>query len=194
MSQQPDYNLLFDGLVRVLEVDQSIADRPGLMAYGWIITYKNQLIARGYGTYADTRQATSNRAEYLALIEGLEALLDLNVGNECIQISGDAKCVIDQLNETKPVKSVATIPLYLRASHLLKRFSRVEFQWIPRKNNREADRLTRYALHQLQQDQSTFQGTLRAISRNDQLNSKNWLFPVLDIRVYQRHKAQMILG
>ena len=52
--------------------------------------------------------AGSNAAEYLALIEGLEALEDLRIGNEPVEVRGDAKCVIDQMLGHAAVSSPLT--------------------------------------------------------------------------------------
>ncbi|HEU0291561.1 MAG TPA: hypothetical protein VFR47_02430 [Anaerolineales bacterium] len=65
-------------------------------------------IARGFGVFLPICVVGSNVAEYLALIEGLEALADLRIGEAAIEIRGDAKCVIDQMLRYAPVSSPLT--------------------------------------------------------------------------------------
>lgn len=102
------YILQFDGMLRASSDEWPV--NVGLLGYGWIIKKKDMEIACGFGVYLRTCMAASNAAEYLALIEGLEALTDLQLREAAIEIRGDAKCVIDQMLGYAGVSS----PLNLR--------------------------------------------------------------------------------
>ncbi len=122
-----------------------------LMCYGWLIFHNQHQVAQGYGSYTHRNVSSSNGAEYLALIEGLEALSDLRLQNENILIMGDAKSVIDQMQGTAEATSPRIQLLYLRAMQTSQNFSRLVWRWVPRQQNREADQLSRKALRNIRQ-------------------------------------------
>ena len=134
------YILLFDGMFRSLH---SWTQRTGLMGYGWIIFKRESIIAHGFGMFIQRENATSCISEYLALIEGLEALADLHVGNAPVEVRGDAKFVINQMTGIASVNSVGIRHLYKRALKLAQGFNNLSWVSIPRKENRYADTLSR---------------------------------------------------
>ncbi len=143
----PMYLLEFDGMLR------SSSDiwpaNVGLLGYGWIIKRNNSEIARGFGVFMRRCMAGSNVAEYLALIEGLEALVDLRIDSEMIEIRGDAKCVIDQMTGQASVSSPLTHTLHNRARKISKRFKSLTWVWVPRRENKHADKLSRRSFRYL---------------------------------------------
>ena len=158
----------------------------GFMCYGWLIYKNGEVIARGHGGYICDRDATSSRAEYLALVVGLEALWDLDIRRqEPISIIGDAKSIIDQMQGFAAVNSNSIRPLFRRAKKLSKRFTNLGWSWTPRKLNHLADRLTRKAMRQIRQDRLSYEAHLRAIeSCRDKVPSGK-ILSLLDLRVYQ---------
>jgi hypothetical protein len=61
---------------------------------------------------------------------------------------------------------------------------------MPRKNNKEADKLTRRAMKQVRSDQSTYQATLQAIAPGKKWGKSHKKFlPVIDLRIYQPQLA-----
>lgn len=157
------------------------APKPGVMCYGWLITRHGVVIARGHGGYARREETGSNLAEYLALIEGLEALLDMGCSEEKIEVIGDARSVIEQMMGRAAVHSAATRPVYRRATRLAAHFRRLRWTWTPRKKNHEADALTRRALRQIYADRERYDAAVRAVWHTPQKR----LFSLLDLRVYQ---------
>ncbi len=141
--------LQFDGLFRGAPQDYHLSDDAGFMCYGWVILRDGMVIARGHGGYASSQDASSNVAEYLGLIEGIEALLDMQATNEAILICGDAKSVIEQMQGRASVTASSIKPLHRRASKLANHFARIFWNWTPRRNNHTADSLTRRALRQI---------------------------------------------
>src|SRR5512142_2678209 len=141
--------LQFDGLFRGAPHDLHLRNDAGFMCYGWVILRDGFVIARGHGGYASAQDASSNVAEYLGLIEGIEALLDMQATKEMIIICGDAKSVIEQMQGRASVSASSIKPLHKRASRLVHHFPRILWTWTPRRNNHTADSLTRRALRQI---------------------------------------------
>ncbi len=171
--------LQFDGLFRGAPQDLHLRDDAGFMCYGWVILRDGVVIARGHGGYASAQAASSNVAEYLALIEGIEALLDMQVTSELIVICGDAKSVIDQMQGRASVSASSIKPFYRRACRLIQQFSRILWTWTPRRHNHTADQLTRRALRQIraypQQYERAFQGNHQSMR----------IHSLLDLRMFQ---------
>jgi ribonuclease HI len=179
------YTLRFDGLFRGIGGKTRNETRAGFMCYGWIIIKYGKMIARGHGAFGRGIEATSLIAEYLALIEGLEAMLDLQAEDEPVKVVGDAKSVIDQMQGLAEVNSPSIIPLYRRAKRLSTHFENLTWSWTARKNNREADRLTRRAMRQLKLDRENFEAAVQTINQNSEDQKKTRrLIDLLNLRVY----------
>jgi len=156
--------LRFDGLYRTVSPNNDPHEKTGLMCYGWVIFRHGRQVAHGHGAYARLDDASSNSAEYLALIEGLSALRDMGVENEPIEVIGDARSVIDQMLGQAGVSSPQARPLYQRARRIARHFDRLSWTWQPRRDNHAADLLTRRALRQVRSDlESTRQALLAAL-------------------------------
>jgi ribonuclease HI len=129
--------------------------------------------------------ASSNIAEYLGLIEGLEALLDMGAEDEAVEIIGDARSVIDQMVGRAAVNSPSTRPLYRRAQRLANRFHRLLWTWTPRRKNHAADQLTRRAMRQIRANARQYRETIHALEMERQPARSKDFFPLLNLRVYQ---------
>lgn len=175
--------LRFDGLFKEVPGAPD-GYKAGFMGYGWLILKRGVVIAHGHGVFAHGQVATSNTAEYLALIEGLEALLDMGMQAEKIEIIGDAKSVIEQMRGVSAVSSPQTKVLHRRADQLAQRFGRVYWSWTPRKNNRDADQLTRRAMRQITRDPKDYEAALSLIQPWNKNHHYGYL-PLADLRVYQ---------
>lgn len=132
------------------------------MCYGWLIYENNLVIAKGHGSYTHREVASSNGAEYLALIEGLEALKVLGLKNEAVMVVGDAKSVIDQMQGFAEVTSTRIKTLHRKAVRLSQKMAGLQWLWVPRRDNKAADQLTRHALRQVHMENNE---TLSAIGR-----------------------------
>ena len=137
----PMYTLHFDGMLR--SSDNDWPKHFGLLGYGWLIQQDGTEVARGFGVFLRNCRAGSNAAEYLALIDGLDALADLQINHEQVEIRGDAKCVIDQMTGAATVSSPLTRILHKHARRLSRRFPSLTWTWVPRRENRHADSLSR---------------------------------------------------
>lgn len=89
---------------------------------------------------------TSNEAEYLAVIAGLELLLQRYPG-AAVRCLTDSQTVVDQIAGRSAVHAAALQPLHARATMLVQRFGQIEFVAIPRELNRLAHVLAWEALN-----------------------------------------------
>jgi ribonuclease HI len=96
-----------------------------------------------YGLAA--HNSTNNVAEYTGVIKALEWLIANSYQNESIVIKGDSQLVIQQIKRKFKVQSANIIPLYRDAVSLISRFKHIQFELIPRVQNKEADRLSNLA-------------------------------------------------
>jgi ribonuclease HI len=87
---------------------------------------------------------TNNVAEYLGCILGLEQCVNLEIKN--LIIEGDSQLIIKQLLGEYKVKSETMIPLYEKATTLLKFFDNIEIKHVYRKFNKRADELSNLGL------------------------------------------------
>lgn len=174
--------LEFDGLFRNTDNKHTSA---GIMCYGWRILRGKRVIAHGHGTFARGQNANSNIAEYLALVEGLEALLDMGTSDERVVVFGDAKSVICQMQGLASVSSPAVKPLHTRAMRLARHFNNLRWQWLPRKHNRGADLLSRHALKHLWHDPALYESIINRLKNAARAGLSNRLMDMGGLRVYQ---------
>jgi ribonuclease HI len=177
--------LQFDGLYRA-EGKNSC----GYMCYGWVIFRGKTPIGHGYGVYTRGKNANSSAAEYLALIEGLEALLDMGVGEEEIEIIGDAKSVIYQMQGVAAVSSDSIRSLHHQAHRLANHFNCLTWTWKPRRQNRFADALTRHALQHMRSNPRSSQAAFESLHPGGRSASTH-LEQTMDLRIYQPTAALM---
>jgi ribonuclease HI len=124
-------------------IDGAAKNNPGPAGIGVVICQEGEVI-KNISEYIG--EATNNFAEYTALIYGLqEALIDKA---EAVKINSDSQLLCRQLNKEYKVKSPAIIGLYNQARRLLSVFKQVSIKYIPRKNNRGADKLANAAIKQ----------------------------------------------
>jgi ribonuclease HI len=148
----PVYTLSFDGLFRG---SKEVA-MAGFMCYGWVLQKYDQLLAKGYGVAARGTDATSNIAEYLALIDGLQTLVDLRVKHGPVHVVGDAKVVINQMRGRSRITADRVVPVHEEASTLAANLKITAWRWVPRRQNKAADMLTRRALREFRADRNEF--------------------------------------
>jgi ribonuclease HI len=129
-------------MVYTLRFDGCCKPNPGEIGIGAIVLNQDKKMIieisekGGFGT--------NNQAEYTAIIRGLEELLKTYSGELLVQ--GDSQLVINQLKGEWNVKKRNLIPLYERVKELEVRFSKIEYEWIERNENKEADKLSAQAL------------------------------------------------
>jgi ribonuclease HI len=97
---------------------------------------------RGLCRYIGT--ATNNVAEYLALIEGLNAVSEWTPDR--VEVYLDSKLVVEQVRGNYRVKNAALAPLHARALQLIAALPEVEVRHVEREKNKGADALANRAI------------------------------------------------
>ncbi|WP_166022867.1 bifunctional RNase H/acid phosphatase [Streptomyces chilikensis] len=134
----------------VIEADGGSRGNPGPAGYGAVVAD-----AATGEVLAETAEylgvTTNNVAEYSGLIAGLRAVrelaaAELAAGDEVsVRVRMDSKLVVEQMSGRWKIKHPGLAPLAERARGLLPP-ERVTYEWIPRKENKHADRLANEAM------------------------------------------------
>lgn len=119
----------------------------GIATYGYVVYRDNQKIAEGSGLACEpfSWNSSNNVAEYTALVKALEYLVENGLTDKQVVVRGDSQLVIRQMIGWYSVKSERIKPLYEKAVELASKFKEIEFEWIPREYNEEADNLSHKA-------------------------------------------------
>jgi ribonuclease HI len=115
----------------------------GVAAYGYLVYRNSELIHKGFGGIGEGKGMTNNVAEYEGLLAAVQWIVDEEIEDE-ILIKGDSQLVIKQMKGEYRVNS-ATSKKYVPEIKKLLQAKRVNFVWIPREENEEADKLSRVA-------------------------------------------------
>lgn len=126
----------------VLQSDGAARGNPGRAGAGAVLFDASGAVVAELRR--DLGIATNNRAEYEALLMGLEAARAY-VPDELV-VRLDSELVVKQLRGEYRVKSAALRPLVERALLLLRGFPRVRVEHVPRSGNAHADRLANEAI------------------------------------------------
>jgi ribonuclease HI len=86
---------------------------------------------------------TNNLAEYEAVRKGVELLSEARA--EAVEVFGDSKLVISQPTEEYRCESESLFPLWMQCRELMTQFRYINFYYIPRSQNVEANDLTQKA-------------------------------------------------
>lgn len=111
---------------------------------------EGQTIHSEYGLAAEsfTNDARSNNvAEYTGIIKALEWMLLNKIGEdkEMIIVRGDSQLVVNQIKGKWKVRAPRIVPLHQKVMSLVSKFKVIDIGWIPREQNKEADRLSNKA-------------------------------------------------
>jgi len=124
----------------IIYTDGASSGNPGPAAIGVVIRdEQGKVIAKISEAIGRT---TNNRAEYFALISGLEEALRL--GAERVDLRMDSELIVRQL--TGKYRSKELKALHKQTLQLLRKFKSYSIEHIPRERNKDADALTRHAL------------------------------------------------
>jgi probable phosphoglycerate mutase len=126
----------------IVEADGASRGNPGAASYGAVVRDGDSgellaELAEALGT------ATNNVAEYRGLIAGLEAAAALDPQAR-IRVRMDSKLVVEQMSGRWQVRHPDMKPLAARARALSG--GDVSYQWVPRAENKHADRLANEVL------------------------------------------------
>jgi probable phosphoglycerate mutase len=125
-----------------LYTDGAARGNPGPAGLGVVIEDESGARLRGLCRYIGI--ATNNRAEYLALIEGLTAASEWKPDR--LEVFLDSQLVVEQVNGRWKIKHADLQPLARQAQALLKEFPSVTLSYVPREKNKGADALANRAI------------------------------------------------
>lgn len=135
-SKQNNFIIFFDGLCEPV-------NPGGVGAYGYIIYYDGKAVKKGCKVIGEGSGITNNIAEYSALKRSIERLNEIDIDGKVI-VKGDSQLVINQMKGIWQVKSNTSRKFVPEIKKLIGK-RKVIYQWIPRKQNTEADMLSRVA-------------------------------------------------
>jgi ribonuclease H / adenosylcobalamin/alpha-ribazole phosphatase len=126
----------------VIEADGGSRGNPGPAAYGAVLKDADtgEVIAEDGSTIG---VASNNVAEYSGLIAGLK-LAEAFAPDADIEVRMDSKLVVEQMSGRWKIKHASMKPLALEANRLAP-FG-TTYTWVPREQNKHADRLANEAL------------------------------------------------
>jgi ribonuclease HI len=123
-------------------VDGGSRGNPGPAAWGVaVLDEQGQCVEGHSGTIG---HATNNVAEYTALIEALALASERQAAD--VEIRADSELIVRQINGQYRVRHPDLKPLYERAVALIGRLPRFRIRYVPRTENKDADRLVNQAL------------------------------------------------
>ncbi len=125
----------------------------GVATYGYVLALPDGSHFEGWGLASPGGPgSTNNLAEYTAIIQALRRLHQLGWSGPVV-VHSDSQLAIRQLQGRYAVRAPALRRLHREAAEAAALFASVRWQWVPRKQNRQADALSRraYQEHLLQQ-------------------------------------------
>ncbi|HEU4426533.1 MAG TPA: bifunctional RNase H/acid phosphatase [Pilimelia sp.] len=127
----------------IVEADGGARGNPGPAGYGAVVRDADtgEILAE---RSAAIGVATNNVAEYLGLVAGLEAAAELGAAE--VEMRMDSKLVIEQMSGRWQIKHPGLRPLAAQAAALIRKFDRVNLEWVPRARNAHADALANAAM------------------------------------------------
>ncbi|MFE2110010.1 bifunctional RNase H/acid phosphatase [Kitasatospora sp. NPDC059463] len=127
----------------VVEADGGSRGNPGPAGYGAVV--RDGDTGRILAEAAEfIGHATNNVAEYKGLIAGLRAAREIDP-DAAVDVRMDSKLVVEQMSGRWKIKHPDMQPLAAEAREVFPR-GRVQYSWIPREKNKEADRLANEAM------------------------------------------------
>ncbi len=126
----------------IIEADGGSRGNPGPAAYGAVLkdAGTGEVIAEDGTTIG---VASNNVAEYSGLIAGLRLAEEFAPG-AAVEVRMDSKLVVEQMSGRWKIKHPSMKPLALEAGRLAP--AQTTYTWVPREQNKHADRLANEAL------------------------------------------------
>ncbi|MFC3576571.1 bifunctional RNase H/acid phosphatase [Streptomyces yaanensis] len=127
----------------IVEADGGSRGNPGPAGYGSVVC--DAATGRTLAERAEfIGTATNNVAEYRGLLAGLRAAHNLDPTAR-VHVRMDSKLVVEQMSGRWKIKHPAMKPLAMQAAAVFPA-EQVTYEWIPREQNKHADRLANEAM------------------------------------------------
>lgn len=128
----------------MIYTDGGARGNPGPAAAG-IVILKGSEVVLEVSQYLGDRQ-TNNWAEYEAVVIALLKMVELQTGPVSVEFRLDSKLVVEQLMGNWKIKEPTLKPQAQKVLDLLHDFKSVHFTYVPREQNKHADKLVNAAL------------------------------------------------
>lgn len=130
-------------LTETLEIfiDGACQGNPGEASVG-VVVRRNGCVTKNISQFIG--EATNNIAEYTALIYALQEALIQRADH--VKINTDSALLYHQIIGDYKIKDSDLKSLWAQVDHLTKGFESFEIKYIPREQNKEADRLATQAI------------------------------------------------
>lgn len=133
----------------IIYTDGGARGNPGPAAIGVVIERGSE--TKGYSKAIG--ETTNNVAEYEAVVFGLKKAKQLIGGEKAketdVEIRSDSELIVSQLRGEYKLNEHDLIPRFVEVWNLKQDFRSVDFDYIPREENGEADKLVNRALDTL---------------------------------------------
>ena len=132
----------------IIYIDGGSRGNPGPSAFGMVICNSKGSILKRYAEYIG--KATNNEAEYQGLIFALKKAKAYfgkeKIKKMQIELFSDSQLLVKQMNGEYKVLNSKIQPLFLIAWNLRIEYKNIKISFVPREQNREADKLVNQAL------------------------------------------------
>jgi len=122
--------------------DGASRGNPGDSAYGFAILKDDDILSKGNGYLGEK---TNNQAEYIALLEGLKKLLELDI-NKNVIIYMDSQLIVRQIKGVYKIRNKKLKEYYKKIVKLLDKIENWKIKHINREENEIADKLANDAI------------------------------------------------
>ncbi|MFN3301432.1 MAG: ribonuclease HI family protein [Patescibacteria group bacterium] len=129
----------------IIYTDGGARGNPGPAAIGIIIYDENRNLIKKYSKFIG--ETTNNQAEYEAVIQALKEAKQLMA--EEIDCYLDSKLLVGQLNRKFKIKDQELSKAFIKIWNLSQSFKKINFFYIPREKNKEADALVNLAIDKM---------------------------------------------
>src|SRR6056297_428672 len=122
--------------------DGASRGNPGDSAYGFAILKDDDILSKGNGYLGEK---TNNKAEYIAFLEGLKKLLELDI-NKNVIIYMDSQLIVRQIKGVYKIRNKKLKEYYKKIVKLLDKIENWNIKHINREENEIADKLANDAI------------------------------------------------
>jgi ribonuclease HI len=139
----------------IVYTDGGSRGNPGPSAIGVVFSDEKGRVLKKYGQVLGV--ATNNQAEYQAVIFALKKLKSLlgskNTADTEVEFRSDSELLVNQLQGRYKILDEKIQPLFIAVWNLKLDYKKVEFVFLGRGENKEADFLVNEALDQEEREQ-----------------------------------------
>lgn len=118
-------------------------DPGGVATFGWVAYNQGELWRHGGGILGNGAKMTTTRAEYQGLLSSMYYLIRIAGYRKELELRSDSKIVINQMIGTYKVYGRDLQSVHRETLRIATVFQDTGFIWIPKAENREAEKMAR---------------------------------------------------